>query len=169
MASCTYFFVGSPYHRTDGCHLRVLETLSALGSIFDTVRFFSFRNYPLWPWQDGHIREAEANGRVQLILEDLSPARRAARRAKNLACMIWPERAREIVAMRGPGSALWESAQQSDLLFVNYLDGLTQLPWVPDRRPIVVDMHDIGFLAAAQRNHTPVYAPRIILRLRKEL
>src|SRR6202035_5955493 len=77
-------FFGNPMIRSDGCHTRVLGVLHFLSSAGFDLTFYSFRDYPVWPWSDHHVTEFRSTfPSVQLVLDRWNRGANFIRRAKN--------------------------------------------------------------------------------------
>jgi hypothetical protein len=166
-------FFGNPMLRSDGCHVRVLEMLSFLSSSKNfKVTFYSFRDYPVWPWSESHVAGfGKMFPTVNLVLEKWNRRNNVARRVKNLLCSLLPQFAKAIISFAIPGiTPEWSKLRmqcQNQIYLVNYVDGLTQLNGInPDRA--IVETHDLLFRGYAISNDRPVWCSSVVRRFRKE-
>lgn len=165
--ACVYFFAGSPFHRTDGCHARALETLAFVADVYDEVYFQSFEDHPLWPWTEAHRTElADRWPHVRLELRGWGVLRPLVTRFKNLAVRLAPQGARAITSM--PALTGTFPAHAGADLFMNYADGFTQLPQPPRTGRVLLDTHDIAHQAYAIDRGLALSDPAVRAQARKE-
>ncbi|MET0181514.1 MAG: glycosyltransferase family 4 protein [Caulobacterales bacterium] len=164
--SCVYFFSGSPFTRTDGCHIRALETLRVVAETYDRVWFQSFINHPLWPWTQAHIQELKnSHPNVTLELLQRGKTQVLVTRLKNLLVRILPKQAGAISKLTIANTAPDHIGAD---LFMNYADGFTQIPRTPSAARIFVDTHDVAHRAYAYEHGLPLDHPSVVARARKE-
>jgi hypothetical protein len=168
----TYYFPGSPFYRSDGCMIRVLQTLEFLHADWD-IDFYSFENYQPWPWRAAHQEELRRLfPRVVLHLDRFGALDRLLLTTKNLACSLAPGRAANIARLRLPGRHhRWQGLRRNRVFFCNYVDALLQLDGVTlaaDRRTII-DTHDTAFFGYSARLGTPIHSLPALRKIRKEV
>jgi hypothetical protein len=158
--------------RSDGCHTRVLEMLHFLSSAGFDLTFYSFRDYPVWPWSDRHIAEFKSTfSKVELVLDRWTRGANFVRRSKNTLCSYFPQVSNIITKWTLPGlTPEWSRVKKKyphAIYFVNYADGLTQLNGVDIDRAIV-DTHDLTFRSYGLESGHSVWRSDVVRRFRKE-
>ena len=158
--------------RSDGCHIRVLEMLHFLSSVGFKLTFYSFRDYPVWPWSERHIAEFKSTfPGVELVLDRWTRGADFLRRSKNAICSYCPQVSKTIVGVTIPGmTPEWSKIKRKypDAMYlVNYVDGLTQLNGI-NLEHAAVDTHDLLFRGYALEHRKPVWRSSVVHRFRRE-
>jgi glycosyltransferase involved in cell wall biosynthesis len=166
-------FFGNPMIRSDGCHVRVLEMLHFLSSAGFELTFYSFQDYPVWPWSDRDIAEFKKTfSGVRLKLDRWGRCADFFRRSKNAICSFMPQVSPVMARLTIPGiMPEWSKIKRdhTDAIYlVNYVDGLTQLNGI-DLSRVIVDTHDLLFLAYSIVKDIPVWRSCVLRRFRREI
>lgn len=166
-------FFGNPMSRSDGCHTRVLDMLTFLSSIGFQVIFYSFRNYPIWPWSDNHILEFKRGfSNAILVLDEWTRGVNFVCRLKNAICLLVPGASGALVNLTVPLILpAWSNIKRSHpdaVYLVNYAHGSMQLNGV-DLSRTVVETHDLSFRNYALSRNKPIWRSSVVRRLRREM
>jgi glycosyltransferase involved in cell wall biosynthesis len=166
-------FFANPMFRSDGCHMRVLGMLRFLSTADFDVTFYSFRDYPTWPWSEPHIAEfRDSFPNVRLVLDRWSWLADFVRRSKNAVCSFAPQLSAGLAGMEVPRILPeWSKIKKNHpdaIYLVNYVDGMTQLNGIDPSRTIV-DTHDILFRSYSLANGRPIWRSEVLRRLRREI
>ena len=165
-------FFGNPMIWSDGCHTRVLGVLHFLSSAGFDLTFYSFRDYPVWPWSDHHVTEFKSMfPSVQLVLDRWSRGANFIRRAKNAVCSFMPKFSAAVVRLTVPGiMPEWSGIKRKHpnaMYLVNYVDGLTQLNGI-DLGQAIVETHDLLFRGYGLLHNKSIWCWSMVWRFRRE-
>ncbi|MGA8610512.1 MAG: glycosyltransferase [Xanthobacteraceae bacterium] len=166
-------FFGNPMIRSDGCHARVLEMLDFLSEFGSDLTFYSFENYPVWPWSEHHITEFKRTfPNVHLVLDRWSRSANLLRRCKNALCSLMPQVSATLAELTVPWILPeWIKIRRNHrdaIYFITYADSLTQLNGIDFSR-VIVDTHDLSFRNYGLVTGKSAWRPGVIRRLRREL
>ncbi len=156
---------------SDGCHVRVQQTLDLLRRCGAQVTFYSYRNNEGWPWSETHEKAfAVAYPNWRLVLEEDSFTRKQIARLKSMMVALAPARSEWIVrrAISGLTPRLDElcAKEKFDYIFLNNAAGFSEVNGI-EADKIIVDMHDFSALELL-RGAAPA-SLRGLWTLRKEL
>ncbi|WP_156678335.1 glycosyltransferase family 4 protein [Sphingomonas profundi] len=173
MAARIVIFVNGDFTAPEsGSHIRFADQIACVARHFADVSVYSYREHDVAPWTEAaQQRFAAQFPGVTLILEPGGRPVRLAMRAKNLALMAMPHRARAIAAASRHGATPLLRALVRDprtVFLVNFTDGLTELNGVPLERAIV-DTIDIKFVRYAKLRGLSLFGAKALLRMRSEL
>lgn len=145
-----FFFYGCFLRRTDGCHVRAMQTLDLMIASGLDVIIYSYRQHPAWPWTPAdEVACARRYPSARLVLDDGGPKLDWLARTKRRLSLLGP-RPRKWALEQGvprltPGLDALKARRDIDLVVISYAEGLTQLNGLPDA-PIIVDTHDVTVL-----------------------
>jgi glycosyltransferase involved in cell wall biosynthesis len=168
-----FFFAGCFMGRTDGCHVRAMQTLDLLIAAGLDVTIYSYRKHPDWPWMASDVAAcAERFPSAGLVLDDGGSALRLVGRAKTALSLLGPRLRNTVLRMRVPGLTpaldILSVEHRPDLLVASYATGLSHINGLPDAR-IVVDMHDVTSLERVRMRSPGSLDWGALWALRKEL
>lgn len=169
------FFNGTFVFQENGAHARTAELLDFLVSTFERVVVYSFRNHPTCPWTPAAERQFRRRyPRVQLVLEHQGRALRALSRCRNAMLQLLPEHSRATMNWSFDSLApeyqhMLTTIESRCVMFVSYVDGISQIPSLPERACIVVETHDLKFLSYAKTQGDSATSVRTLAKLRGEL
>jgi len=148
-ATALFYFNGTFLERSNGAHSRAAASLTFLQRHYQHVIFYSYRNHATCPWRDELVDQFKHTyPDIPLVLDESTRLTRLLTRLKNLLVTLFPTRTSTILRFNVAAAASkyrWLVRTQPDLVvFVNYVDGLTQLNGL-EARSAVVDTHDVKF------------------------
>jgi Glycosyl transferases group 1 len=154
-ATALFYFNGTFLDRSNGAHARAASLLAFLQQRYQRVILYSYRNHATCPWRDELVEQFKsAHPSVALVLDESSRLTRLVTRLKNLLVTLFPARTASILRFNIPAAARkyrrLVSTQADLVLFVNYVDGLTQLNGL-ESRSAVIDTHDVKFAGYNKR------------------
>jgi glycosyltransferase involved in cell wall biosynthesis len=159
----------------NGAHARTAELLDFLGNTFERVVLYSYRDHPSCPWTAAAERTfRERYPAVELVLEDRAQGLTALSRFRNAVLQLAPRLSTQATrwcstALAPRYRALLDSLTSPCVLFVSYVDGISQLPYLPEQARIVVETHDLKFLSYAKTRGDAASSVRTLAKLRGEL
>ena len=144
-ARVLYVFQGCFLHHTDGCQVRVQQTLDLLQRHGCRVTVYSYGNHPDWPWRaSDEAAFAERYPGWTLVLEQDSAARKQTSRLRSLgqASGLWRKFALTGAVPRiTPRLDTLRTAGAFDVLFLNNASGVSQINGLPGGK-VIIDLHD---------------------------
>jgi hypothetical protein len=168
-----FFFAGCFLGRTDGCHVRAMQTLDLLTATGLDVTIYSYRRHPEWPWTASDVAACtERFPSAGLVLDDGGSALRLIGRAKTALSILGPRLRNTVLKMRVPGLTpaldTLKMEHRPDLLVASYATGLSHINGLPDAK-LIVDMHDVTSLERVRVRPPGEIDWGALLALRKEL
>jgi hypothetical protein len=168
-----FFFAGCFMARTDGCHVRAMQTLDLLVATGLDVTIYSYRRHPDWPWTASDVAAcARRFPSARLVLDDGGSALRLVGRIKTALSLLGPrlrDRVLKVPVPRlTPGLDTLKVERRPDVLVASYATGLSHLNGLPDAK-IIVDMHDVTSLEQVRLRSSRGLDWGALLALRKEL
>lgn len=169
------FFNGTFVFQENGAHARTAELLEFLSKTFERVVLYSYRAHPSCPWTAAAERAfGERYPAVELVLEERAPALSVLSRCRNAVLQLAPRFS--ATATRWCSTALapryrelLQSLTSPCVMFVSYVDGISQLPYLPEQARIVIETHDLKFLSYAKTRGDSTTSVRTLAKLRGEL
>jgi hypothetical protein len=154
-ATALFYFNGTFLERSNGAHARAASFLAFLQQRYERVILYSYRNHPTCPWRDELIEQFKTSyPSIPLVLDESTRLTRLLTRLKNLLVALLPAHTSAILRMRLATAASQYrrllSTQPDLVLFVNYVDGLTQLNGL-EPHSAVIDTHDVKFAGYNKR------------------
>jgi hypothetical protein len=168
-----FFFPGNFIRRTDGCHVRALQTLALLIAAGLDVTVYSFRNHPQWPWRPAdEARFEQIFPTTRLVLDDRSAAFDLSGRLKSAAAFFGPRlRDRALswhIAGQSPNLAKLDQDRPFDLIVASSGADLTLLNGLKAKKTII-DVHDVPALERIRDGKPGAPNVSVLLELRKQL
>lgn len=168
-----FFFPGSFIRRTDGCHVRALQTLALLIAAGFDVTVYSFRNHAQWPWHAAdEVRFEQSFPSAHLVLDDRGYVLNLVGRLRSAAALMsarmrdraldWP------IGGLAPNLKQLAQARPFDIIVASSSADLTLLNGVRARKTII-DVHDIPALERVRDGEPGVPDLGALLQLRKQL
>lgn len=156
-----------------GSHVRFDQMVRYALENFDRVIVYSFRDNAEDPWtQEAEARFHAKYGNAELVVEIMGRRLKNLFRVKNLALMMAPHRAAEILRLRIRGATPeYEKLTQgldAPAMLINFADGLCQLNGI-DLRSVSVDTHDSKYVRYAKFRRLSLSSWKSLLRLRSEI
>jgi glycosyltransferase involved in cell wall biosynthesis len=168
-----FFFAGCFMGRTDGCHVRAMQTLDLMISAGLDVVIYSYRQHPSWHWTPQDEAACEARfPRAQLALEEWRPSMQLVAKAKTALSLLGPGARNLALKLNVPGmTPVLDSLKREagfDVVIISYAAGLTIFNGLPDST-IIVDQHDFAALERVSADGPGMFDFGAKLGLRKEL
>lgn len=168
-----FFFPGNFVRRTDGCHVRALQTLRLLIAAGLDVTVYSFRNHGTWPWRPAD--EAAFACRfpsAALILDDRRPILGLTGRIRSAAAFAGSRlRDRALgwhIPSLTPNLVRASQEQPFDLIVASSGADLTLLNGLRAGKTIV-DVHDVPALERVRNGQMGLPNATALIQLRKQL
>ena len=168
-----YYFHGCFLRRTDGCHVRTIQTLDMLRASGLDIVVYSYANHDQWPWrEEDKAAFARLYPEVRLVLEQHDWRLTMAQRARTLLSMMgrglrrWA--LRTPIAGLSPELDALRKQGPFDLAFINGAAGLPAINGVPGAQ-WCVDTQDLTSLEHFQRPPFGALRLESLFELHKEM
>jgi hypothetical protein len=168
-----FYFAGCFMGRTDGCHVRAMQTLDLLQLAGLEVVIYSYRQHPSWQWsaQDEAACAKRFPG-ARLVLEEWRPAISRVARSKTALSLLGATTRHLSLRQRVPGLTPRLDALKAEVSFdvavVSYAAGMAMLNGLPAAR-IIIDQHDFAALERVSGSGSPGFDFGARLAMRKEV
>jgi hypothetical protein len=168
-----FFFAGCFMGRTDGCHVRAMQTLDLLQAAGLDVVIYSYRQHPSWHWSaQDEAGCAKRFPGARLVLEEWRPAIHYVARVKTALSLLGTTTRNLALRRRVPGLTprldSLKAEAPFDVALVSYAAGMTMLNGLPAAK-IIIDQHDFAALERVSGSPSLSFDFGARLALRKEV
>lgn len=166
-----FYFPGCFMGRSDGCHIRAMQTIDLLVASGLDVVIYSYRRHSMWPWSAADETAcAQRFPTARLVLDEGGVILHQSGRARTLLSLLGSRFRDWGLRLRVPGLTPALDALKSEgpisVVVVNNATGITHLNGLPDST-IIVDEHDVTALEQMRDHQAGAF--KGLLALRKEL